>query len=110
MSGLNRNRCPLSIGIGARIRPDYASAASSFSHPSPTRTNERSSAARLLRPGFGDVLVEDWRAAGLLRPSVVRAGRILVIERPLLSGPLGSLTASDLRAVEEGLRAVLDLS
>ncbi len=69
-----------------------------------------SSATRLSRPGFGDVLVEDWRAAGLLRPSVVRTGRILVIERPLLSGPLGSLAASDLRAVEEGLRAVLDLS
>ena len=50
-----------------------------------------SSRARLDRPELGDVVVTDWRAAGLPLPSVVRAGRLLVLEQRFVlrsrSGP-----------------------
>lgn len=44
-----------------------------------------SSGARVAAPRLGDVVLKDWQQSGLLRPSVVRAGRLQVIERRLLS-------------------------
>ena len=69
-----------------------------------------SSARRLAAPGVGDVVLDDWHQAGLLRPSVVRTGRLLVLEARLLSAQLGALTASDLGRVDRGLKEALGLS
>jgi mRNA interferase MazF len=68
-----------------------------------------SSRARISQPGIGDVILQDWSVAGLRQASVVRAGRILVIEHRLLAGPLGRLSPRDLAAVDAGLKVVLDL-
>jgi hypothetical protein len=56
------------------------------------------------------VTVVDWRAAGLKLPSTVRAGRLLVLERRILTVMLGALTQRDLEAVNGGLLAVLGLA
>jgi mRNA-degrading endonuclease toxin of MazEF toxin-antitoxin module len=69
-----------------------------------------SSSLRLASPRCGDVILGEWRRAGLLRPSVVRAGRLLVLERRLLSAKLGVVTAGDLLKVDRGLKDALGLS
>jgi mRNA-degrading endonuclease toxin of MazEF toxin-antitoxin module len=69
-----------------------------------------SSLARRERPGFGDVVLEDWSEAGLWRPSVVRAGRLFAFERRLLQRMLGSLSTRDMSAVDRGLSTILGLS
>ena len=69
-----------------------------------------SSSARLAAPGVGDVTLADWQPAGLLRASVVRAGRLLVLETRLLSARLGMITAEDLTAVDRGLKEALGLA
>lgn len=68
-----------------------------------------SSRVRIEAPALGDVVVDDWEAAGLLRPSVVRAGRLLVLEAGFLDGPLGVLTDRDRGATDDALRSVLGL-
>jgi mRNA-degrading endonuclease toxin of MazEF toxin-antitoxin module len=68
-----------------------------------------SSARRLGALGTGDVVVMDWRRAGLLRASVVRTGRLLVLETRLLSARIGALTTADVAAVDQGLRDSLGL-
>ena len=68
-----------------------------------------SSTRRLGSPGAGDAVVTEWRQAGLLRPSVIRTGRLLVLETRLLSGPIAVLTAADLEAVDKGLKGSLGL-
>jgi mRNA interferase MazF len=68
-----------------------------------------SSAQRLAAPGTGDVILIDWRGARLLRPSVVRTGRLMVLEARLLSAQLGALTPDDLAAVDRGLKDALGL-
>jgi mRNA interferase MazF len=68
-----------------------------------------SNRARLGSPGIGDVVVEHWQQAGLRLPSVIRAGRLLVVERRLLPAGLGRLEAVDLHAVDRALRTVLGL-
>lgn len=68
-----------------------------------------SSGARVVTPRLGDVVLKDWQQSGLLRPSVVRAGRLQVIERRLLSAQRGALSEADLDAVDEALKNVLGL-
>lgn len=62
--------------------------------------------ARREAPGLGDVVVEDWAAAGLLAPSTVRAGRLLVLAQPLLGTPVGALLPATLTNVGDALREV----
>lgn len=68
-----------------------------------------SSQPRLATPGFGDVVLEDWQAEGLLRPSLLRAGRLLARTSDVLSEPRGRLSDRDLRNVEAALRGVLGI-
>ena len=68
-----------------------------------------SSGTRVTAPWLGDVALRDWQHAGLLRPSVVRAGRLQVIEQRLLSSQRGALSANDLVVVDQALRDVLGL-
>jgi hypothetical protein len=68
-----------------------------------------SNRARAVSPELGDVEVSDWQAAGLLRPSVVRTGRLLVLEQRLLAQPRGRLMVDDIVAIDSGLRDVLGL-
>lgn len=69
-----------------------------------------SSRPRVAQPGLGDVPVTDWQTAGLRHPSVVRTGRVLVLEHRLLSAPLGDLVPADLGQVDAALKTVLGLS
>ena len=46
-----------------------------------------------------DVLLNDWPAAGLLKPSVARVNRIITAERNILRRRLGLLSASDKEAI-----------
>ena len=68
-----------------------------------------SRALRLSSPGVGDVIASEWRQAGLHRPSVVRSGRLIMLETRLLSARLGALMPRDLAEVDRDPRAVLGL-
>jgi mRNA interferase MazF len=46
-----------------------------------------------------DVLVSQWKQAGLEKPSTVRLTRLVTAEKTLLKTKIGSLTASDLATV-----------
>ncbi|HUF63961.1 MAG TPA: type II toxin-antitoxin system PemK/MazF family toxin [Verrucomicrobiales bacterium] len=53
------------------------------------------------RHGLLDVTLEDWRAAGLLRPSVARLDRLVTAERSVFRRQLGVLSARDADAVRD---------
>jgi mRNA-degrading endonuclease toxin of MazEF toxin-antitoxin module len=54
-----------------------------------------------LRQGLLDVTLEDWRTAGLLRPSVARLDRLVTAERRVFRCQLGVLSARDAEAVRD---------
>jgi mRNA interferase MazF len=93
-------RRPVSVVSSARFHTD----------PDVIVAMVTSSGHRLRSPRCGDVILRDWRQAGLLRPSVVRAGRLLVMEQRLLSVRLGGLSSDDMSLVDHGLKDALDLS
>ena len=55
---------------------------------------------------MGDYLIQDWSAAGLLGPSIVRA-RVATVESGLVLRKLGSLTPDDLSAAVGAVQSVL---
>lgn len=57
---------------------------------------------------LGDHRVREWRQAGLLYPSVV-TGLLRTVKRDMIHRSLGTLSTSDLRAVEGRLRDILAL-
>jgi mRNA interferase MazF len=67
------------------------------------------SGQRVERPGKFDYVVRAWERAGLLRPSVVRAGKLVTLHRDLIRRTLGALPTVELDAVDELLRAALGL-
>ena len=96
--------------LGSKRRPACVVSAPAFNvGPDVVLAMITSNAALLRHPGTGDVVVADWRVAGLPLPSVVRTGRLLVIERRLVFRTLGSLAALDLAAVDEALKTVFGL-
>jgi mRNA-degrading endonuclease toxin of MazEF toxin-antitoxin module len=66
--------------------------------------------SRIAHPEIGDVVIDHWQDAGLPLPSVVRTGRLLVLEQRLLSLTLGELRPDDLDAVDGAMSAVLGLA
>ena len=57
---------------------------------------------------IGDCLIEDWKIAGLLKPSSVKPA-ISTIEQSLVLRKLGKLSPKDLILMENALKEFLDL-
>jgi len=53
----------------------------------------------VLRTGLLDILLDDWQAAGLLKPWVVRLGHLVTAEKSIFLRRLGILGPADLDAV-----------
>lgn len=58
------------------------------------------------RPRAGEVIVTDWRKAGLIGPSVVKAV-MTSLERKLVIRRLGALSDVDCDSLERALRLIL---
>jgi|SRR5665213_577385 len=95
---------------GTKRRPACVVSAPEFNDgPDVVVAMVTSSRWRFDRLGIGDVTLEDWQAAGLPRRSLVRTGRLLVLEQRLIQFALGSVTARDLISVDRALRSTLGL-
>jgi mRNA-degrading endonuclease toxin of MazEF toxin-antitoxin module len=56
----------------------------------------------------GDYRIKAWRDVGLLSPSIV-TGIVRTIKHDMITGKMGALPASELRAVDDKLREILAL-
>ena len=57
----------------------------------------------------GDMLLSDWNAAGLLKPSAVR-GVLATVDRADIIRGLGTLSINDFGGVREGIAYILGLA
>jgi len=55
---------------------------------------------------IGEVIIQDWRAAGLLKPSAIKPV-ITTIEKRLVIKAMGRLRADDSTALKESLKTIL---
>ena len=56
--------------------------------------------------GFGEALVADWQAAGLIKPSVLKPV-VTTIEQGLAVRTIGALSTADLRTLREAIAQVI---
>lgn len=57
-------------------------------------------------PRIGEVVVNDWKAAGLLKASTIKP-ILTTVEKTLVIRTLGQLKARDLSALKDALRMIL---
>jgi len=65
--------------------------------------------SKIERRLLGDQLIADWQESGLLFPSVA-TGIIRTIKQSMISKKLGTMSRSDMLAVERNLLEILGLS
>jgi mRNA interferase MazF len=65
--------------------------------------------SNIKRPLFGDYLLDEWKAAGLLFPSLV-TGILRTIKRTMVERKLGHIARKDSDAIDRQLRRSLGLS
>ena len=56
--------------------------------------------------GFGEALVADWQAAGLIKPSLLKPV-FTTIEQTLVVRTMGMLSSTDLRTLREAISQVI---
>src|SRR3989338_10542529 len=110
MIGYNRGEIVLvefgfSEGHGSKRRPALIVSSPSY-HVSREEVIVAALTSNVRRLLFGDTKLEQWKAAGLLFPSVV-TGIIRTIKASVITRTLGVLTKPDLQKVHQHLRSTL---
>ncbi len=94
-------------GQGSKRRPALVVSSGPY-HQSRQEVIVAAITSNVRRRLFGDHLLADWQAAGLLFPSTA-TGILRTIKRVTISRKLGSLAAEDLAAYDQALRDSLAL-
>ncbi|WP_376694082.1 type II toxin-antitoxin system PemK/MazF family toxin [Wenzhouxiangella sp. EGI_FJ10409] len=55
---------------------------------------------------FGEAMIQDWQAAGLLKPSVLKPV-VMTVEKAMLAKMLGQLSQADQRALRDAVRQAI---
>jgi mRNA interferase MazF len=92
---------------GRKVRPALVITSSAY-HRARREVILAAITSNVRRRLFADHLVADWKAAGLLFPSLV-TGVVRTVKQTMITRKLGSLTTADMQAVERELRRALDL-
>lgn len=92
---------------GSKVRPALVVSADEYNRgPDMLIASITSNRAPLPHPG--DYRIKEWKAAGLLKPSLAQT-KIATVEVTMIRRKLGELAAEDLEAFEDGLRDALGL-
>jgi mRNA interferase MazF len=92
---------------GRKVRPALVISSSAY-HRARHEVILAAITSNVRRRLFADHLLADWKAAGLLFPSLV-TGIVRTVKQTMIERKLGSLTTADLQAVERELRRALGL-
>ncbi|MEE9355903.1 MAG: type II toxin-antitoxin system PemK/MazF family toxin [Methylococcaceae bacterium] len=59
------------------------------------------------RTSFGEVVIDEWKNAGLLKPSVIKPV-IFTVEKNLIKKGLGQLASEDIKQLRQNLVTIID--
>lgn len=96
-----------SEGSGSKKRPALILSAEGY-HKTRQEVIIAAITSNIIRELFGDTKIENWKEAGLLRPSLV-TGIIRTIKSNLILRKLGSLPKRDFLETQKNLKDVLGL-
>jgi mRNA-degrading endonuclease toxin of MazEF toxin-antitoxin module len=97
---------PFTDQSGVKRRPAVVISSAAYHQARPDLLIMAVTSQQLPTLSVGDVPVQDWRGAGLLKPSVLKPV-LTTIEPTLVLKKLGRLTATDQAALRQALSAIL---
>ena len=100
---------PFTDGPGEKKRPAVVLSTEAFNRAG-IKLIVAAITTNLIQPSRpGDIILSDWRGAGLLLPSAVR-GYLGMVDQRRVGSKLGTMPTSDFSQVEQGIATILGLS
>jgi mRNA interferase MazF len=99
---------PFAERLGAKKRPAVVVSSNTYNTSCPDVVVAQITSRMDPAPRPGDHRVRDWRAAGLVSPSLVRA-RLVTLQGSIVIRRLGAMPDRDMAAVDRGLAGALAL-
>lgn len=93
---------------GSKVRPAVVVSSEEYNRASPDVLIASITSNRNALAHPGDRLVREWKAAGLLKPSLAQT-KLATVEASMIRRKLGKLDGNDLAALSDGLREALEL-
>jgi len=103
-------RFPFTDHRGGKQRPALVISTDSYSRHGDDVILAAITSQRFADPEPYDHPLEGWKSCGLLHPSVVRAGKIVTLDRSMIRRTLGRIPSTDLAEVESRVREALGLT
>ena len=99
-------RFPFTDQSGAKQRPAVVVSSEVYSRERPDVVILATTSRLCPALGFGESLVSDWQAAGLLRPSLFKP-ILATVDQQVLVRKLGAITPTECATLRELLRVIL---
>ena len=99
-------RFPFTDQVGAKQRPAVVISRADYQRQRPDVILLAVTSQVRTTLGFGEALIADWQAAGLLKPSVLKPV-VFTVEAALLRKTLGKLTERDQHTLRDVLQTIL---
>ena len=97
---------PFTDQVGTKKRPAVVVSSPAYNERRPDIVIMAVTGSFKSSRGFGELMIGDWRGAGLIKPSVVKPV-ITTIEKRLVNKVLGRLDQGDRKALEEIVGVIL---
>lgn len=99
-------RFPFTDQRGGKQRPAVVISSDAYNRARPDVILMAVTSRIRTRPGFGDAVIADWQAAGLLKPSAIKP-IVFTAEKTIVSKTLGRLREKDLERLRGVIGAVI---
>ena len=97
---------PFTDQVGSKKRPAVVVSSAAYHQHRPDVVLMAVTSQVRQSPGFGEVVIQNWQAAGLLKPSVVKPV-VFTAEKRIVIKRLGRLKEEEQRAVREVIAAAI---
>ena len=99
-------RFPFTNQQGSKQRPAVVVSSAAYNRARPDLILMAVTSQMKPKPGFGEASIQDWQAAGLLKPSSLKP-ILFTAEKTIIAKTLGRLKAVDQEALRKVLGAIL---
>ena len=99
-------RFPFTDQRGAKQRPAVVISSDGYNQQRPDLILMAITSQVRPQLGFGEALIDDWQAAGLIKPSVIKPV-VFTAEKTIMRKALGTLGQKDQEALRTSIEAIL---
>ncbi len=97
---------PFTDQVGRKQRPALVVSSQAYNQARPDLILMAVTSQVRARRGFGEVVIDDWQAGGLLKPSAIKPV-IFTMEKNLIRKKLGRLKKKDQNAIKNAIAEII---